>query len=749
MKTSNYLHTTKALALIGFIVGTGSAHQTLAQNESNSMVIEEIMVTAQKREESIQDIPLSVKAVSQKDLERMGALKFEDYARGQAGVVFSSAGRSSRGGNIPVIRGISQLNPQGPSSAFYIDETPLQPQETEHVGMPDPNMFDINRVEILRGPQGDLFGSSAMGGTIRVIPNRPDAREFEGRVDFKLGAVKTGGNDTEANAMVNIPLVENKLALRLAATQAKDAGFVDLLPEPALGTSAESNVNEVDARSIRAALRWDVSDKLSITPSIFWQKTEEDRGRFVSHDLSRASGDYLDINYGLSEFSNNEFKVGNLLVEYDLGWGMLTSSTTSYALDWDNQVGTTGINNLLVGGLDPQTLNDAGSEDQFVQELRVASSLGGPFNFIFGAFYRDIEHKFAQNWTVPSFIPDFGTDEAFTKIGEVEKLKEKALFGQATWKFNESWEAAVGMRQFDYERERLTPTTSGVFGFAERNTGAEENGVSPTYTLRYFATEDAMIYGRASEGFRPGFGFATIFPSVCNSELQALGLNADDAVGQVDADKVRNYEVGAKTSWLGNRLVVNASAYRIDWEDIQTAVNLDCGFVVSSNGGEAQVDGFELEVQAVPVESLNLALSLGRADAVLTEDAPGIGGFDGDTLHGVPEWTAGASAEYSFPIAGNPGYVRVGYSYTGEYFNNFSKIDKSPRNRHPSLGLFDMRLGVNYEKWEFALFAKNLTNEKDLGVCKPESPFRLLQPDYSTCGVKPRVIGFNIGYHFN
>lgn len=721
----------------------------LAQSEQGSLAIEEVIVTAQKREESLQEIPVSIRAIGQHELEQLGVVSFEDYARGQAGLSFNAGGRSSRGADIPVIRGVAQLNPQGPTTAFYLDETPLQPQETERVGMPDPNMFDINRVEILRGPQGDLYGSSAMGGTIRVIPNKPDPEVFEGRVDFGMDSVDGGGVGGSVNAMVNIPVSETA-ALRLVGTYDDEPGWIDLVPEPSLGTTAESDVNDVSARQVRAALRWEATDNLVITPSVFWQDVEEDRSRYVAYEQSAAAGKPIDVNAGVPEDSENSFSVGNLLIEYEMANGSFTSSSTIYSLDWEANLIATGIVHLVVGPpLESTVLYDEGSEDQLIQEFRYTSSLDGPFNFIVGAFYREIEHEFFQEAYSDRFMDVFGTDVIFYKEGETEKLDELALYGQGTWQFNEQWEASVGLRWFDYKRDRYTPTTSGIFGFPERRDNITEDGVSPTFSLRYFANDNAMLYGRVANGFRPGFGFATIFPPPCAPELAELGIDPDSGVGTVDSDDLWSYEFGAKTSWADDRVVVNASVYHQDWTDLQTAISLDCGFVLSANAGKATIDGIEIETQARATENLTLSLNVGYTDAKLAEDATEIGGFDGDRLPGVSEWTIGASAEYDFAISGLPSSLRLNYSYSSDYYQSFSEADKSPINRQPDLSLLGLRFGMEYESWNFALYVKNLTDEFKLGMCAPEAAFRVPQPNYTTCATRPRTIGFNVSKYFD
>jgi len=736
-----------------FTVTTGGP----VKADDQPRVREEIIVTAQKREVSLQDVPVSVSAITEEAIIKGAIFTFEDYARGVAGLSFSQAGRFSRGGNQAAIRGISQVGVH-PVNAFMIDEAPLQPQEFERVGMPDPNMFDVNRVEILRGPQGDIWGSSSMGGVIRVITNKPNADEYEARLAGNLSTISDGGENYEVSGMVNIPIVENKAALRLVAQQMSDGGYVDLVPWQSVDeylaggdVSLNKDTNEADVTVFRAALAWQVTDNLRITPSVFYQNIEEDRGRFVATSLFEQTGNLVDVDYGINEFADNEFTNTNLLLEYDFGSGQLTSSTTFFDLEWSNALGAQGISCNFFGACGDPTasLDDIGEEEQIIQEIRYTSNLDGPINFIVGAFYRDVEDTFAQFSTSEILIPVVGTNLVFSKEGEVEKVEEKAVFGQFTWQFAEALELSVGARWYDYERDRLTPDTFGLFGFSERNTSAEEDGILPTVALRYTPNEDVMIYGRYAEGFRPGFGFATVFPPPCDSELERLGIDPDGGVGQVSPDSVETFELGAKTSWLENRVTVNATVYHTDWKDIHARIGLNCGFALDQNAGAADVDGAELEIQALVGDALDLNLSIGYTDATFAEDVPAIGAVNGNQIPEVPEWTIGVMAQYNFIALGGDAYVRANYSYTDEALLAVAVTSPLDALGKPSVDLLGLRFGVDYQDWQFALYAKNALNADESDLCARENTFRNSRPETSTCVLKPRELGIYLSKNFN
>jgi outer membrane receptor protein involved in Fe transport len=706
---------------------------------ANPDALETVIVTAQKRGQSLQDIPLSVAALEAKDLERRSAFEFDDYARGVPSLSVNQDPTLGRGASIPMIRGIAPLGGSG-TTAFYVDEMPLH-----GTGFPDLNMFDIQRVEILRGPQGDLFGASSMGGAIRVITNQPRLDSFEGKGALALSAIESGGVDQRYNGMINIPLLENALALRTAVTYARDGGYIDLAPVAALNTQRETNVNTAESKSARASLKWAATNNLTITPSFIYQDTKENGTRQISRLLSESTGDNLGPNYGINEFTNTRFHIANLLVNYDLGWGDLTSSTASYKQDRNYAWPFTGLIDLIDGQLDPVVDNVNLGEKQIIEELRLVSKLSGPLNFVAGLYYRDDRTRVAEDMIANSLLPEFGTNVAFKKSDQRIKLKDRAVFGQLTYRLSQRWEAGAGLRWFDYRQHDFTPATSGLFGFPVRESGTQEDGYAPTATLTFHATDEHDVYARAAKGFRPGFGFATLLPDACAPELAALGLDPQSAVKQVHSDRLWSYEIGTKTMWFDHRLRLNAAAYYMKWDDVQVSALLaGCGgFYVPSNAGKADVKGSELEMEIRPFKELLLSLGLGYTNARLAEDAPGVGGKNGDRLPGIARWNASAVAEYSFNLFGRRAYISADYTYTGD-----SNYDFSFTTFKPALRLLGARLGMESRGWDLALVGRNLTDEREIGVCRFDGAERLLQPDASTCVTKPREFGVNISKSF-
>lgn len=721
-------------------------------------VLEEVVVTAQKREQTLAEVPMSVAVVDQAALERSQVLSFEDYARGVAGVSFTQSGRYARGGAIPVIRGIAQINPTGPVSAFYLDETPLQPQEFERTGLPDPNMFDVARVEVLRGPQSDTYGSSALGGTIRVISNKPDPSRYSARASASASTVSGGSEGWQVNGMVNLPFSEGAAALRLVGTAAREGGYLDTIPAAALArltsqglsglvdVPTRRDVNAVDSRTVRATLLWQPSERLTVTPSLFWQSSSDDRNRYVSRNLFQTTGGrYLDVDYGNSEFTENDFYVANVLVNYDLGFADLVSSTSRYVVDWNSNESHTGLIFALSGVVEPADLTDTGSESQWMQEFRLASRGDGPWQYLAGLFYREVTQELDQLLIAPSLVPRFGTPIAFAKNDENEQLEERAVFGQLSFRFAPGWEAAAGGRWFRYERNNVTPAPRGALGFARRDLRITEDGFIPSISLRYFPTEQVSVYGRAARGFRPGFSFATVLPAACNAELVALGIQPGLQAGQVASDSVDTYELGTKFQAFSGRVSGNVSVYRTKWQDIQVAVPLNCGFLIQRNAGEAEVQGAELELAAQAAERLSISASVGYTDSELKTAVRSIGGDIGEPLPAVSKWTVGVAAELDVPLGDDRGYVRLDWRYASDSHYSFNLTNAL--DYKPSTALLGARIGLQRGDWEYAIYGRNLTDQKRIGQCG-RAGTRSVAPDSATCGLKPREIGISFDRRF-
>lgn len=708
---------------------------------SQESVLEEVLVTAERRTERLLDVPLSVTAITEQHLIDINATNFVDYAQGVPSVSWVEDGRHARHGLQPVIRGLAVIGGRFGTTAMYFGEVPVQPSNTR-LGVVDPNLFDIERVEILRGPQGDLYGSSSMGGAIKIVPKHPEVDAFNGAVDVRIGTYESGSQTGLISGMVNFPLSESA-ALRVVATYGKDGGYIDAIPYETTSdfTTAVKDRNSYDTRAVRAALRWQVTDNLIITPSFQAQREEADSLNYVSGTLTPMYGSGIDIDYGVDEEGyTSKFSLGNLEVNYDLGWATLLSSTTVFDVTRAGNYGATGILAALLGGaVVPSVIADTEEEEHFVQEFRLTSTADWPIEFTAGLFYRDMTYRLAQLLENPALAGITPGGLLFSRQNEDSPATEKAAYGRATWHVSDKWEVAAGVRYSEYDVRTFIPTTLGPLGYPTIESEFSTDDINPSLSVRYAPNDDLSLYGRIASGSRPGFSIAVTYPPPCFPDLEELGIDPSQD-SQIEPDNLWNYEVGFKGRLLNGRLAANLSVYRIDWTDLQLSIGLSCGFSVLGNAGNVRSEGVELETEMLVTESFLARLAFGYNDATTTEDIPALGGTAGDRLPGVPKVAFALGGEYRWTVASLPAYARLDYAYQGASYNNFAGIETG---RKPSTGLLSGRLGVRRGDFEFALYGRNLLNEDQLNICSGEN-FRVVSPDYGTCMLRPRELGIQL-----
>lgn len=729
--------------------------------------IEEVVVTATKREVSVQDVPVAMQAFTAATLENMGADQVDGYYRMVPNFAVVDRGA---GGKLYSIRGISTgLVTQGASTVgVYIDEMPISAAGFQ----PDPRLFDVDRVEVLRGPQGTLYGEGSIGGTVRMITPRPDPAAFSGKADVSWQTTADGDPGYKLNAMVNLPLVDEVLALRVSGLHHDLGGYIDRIDMPngvtldvgallglppgvipVLGTGPlprKKDINSEVVSSGRASLLWNATDQLTLEASFMKQSMEAD-GRNTSVGGVAGIGE-LETNFVQAEKVKDDFDLGNLTISYDLGWARLFSSTSTYERTRD---ATSDTNDLGEAIFPTAKLPGSGTfttelQDMVSEEVRLASTGDGPLSWIAGYFYVDKDNGFEQ-----IIVDDYGVFVGFMQIlglpvtnarqlldqtGRQEETQH-AIFGELTYKLTEKLSATVGLRWFDIDqRDTLVNNDINILGLGLTD-GVSETGESDTVTkfnVNYRASDDVLLWATASQGFRIG------------------GTNTTPGIPDENrtyaSDTLWNYELGARTSWYDNRLVLNGALYYIDWSDIQLALPLGTAFG-TINAGQARIIGAELELQARPAAGLDLALAAGYNDGELTQDTPGAPagpnpGFKGDRLPGVPRLNLAASAQYTFPLSsgGLDGFGRVDYSYTGDStttFNDLSTANGLPSHFNPdAYGLLNLRLGVQNERWTAALFVENATDERaQLLIDNAGVTERITRN-------RPRTFGMNVRYNF-
>jgi iron complex outermembrane receptor protein len=687
--------------------------------------VEEIIVTAQKKAQSLQEVPMSVTAIGERSMELAGISNFTDYARMTPGVSFEYAGPG--GGQLGdrgvFIRGISSTNTAsgGQPVGFYIGETP--------VPFSDPNLFDINRIEVLRGPQGTLYGASSLGGTVKIVPNSPNSQRFSSKVDSTLSTTKGGGTNYQVRGMANIPVIEDKVAIRATVASRHDEGFIDnagpsllcAAPDPAclngvLDEDFDKNINDVDQLTFRVAAEIRLTDKLTITPSVFAERKEiADRAHYTI-GFEDGPGGYLTNVSGPASKEENNFALYDLGVKYDFGPATLTTSTSQ--MDWkkDNVLGLSYLIQSAFGLPDTTEvgLATAVERDIFTHESRLASTGDdNTLDWLVGVFYQKEEFSF-DNYSAEPSLPT--PIKLLSAVQSQTTTKQFAAFTEETLHLTDKLSVTGGLRYFRTEVGADRFVTASLLqspvDFVERLGPTVETGFTPKVAISYEPTEDVLLYALGSRGFRAGG--PTRKPAnlpACVAELTALGLTPRDSF---ESDTVWNYETGAKTVWADGKLTANVAGYYIDWNNIQQEIQLNCGFAFSTNFGKASSKGAELELRAAPVRGLDMGVAVGYIDATLSEDSPTGVGKKGDTTLQTPQWTVALDSQYTVPVGfGLSAYVRGNYQYVDDVAITFSTVGvPNGAMLRPSYKIASFSAGLSNDTWEVQVFIQNAFNER-------------------------------------
>jgi iron complex outermembrane recepter protein len=689
------------------VSGPGAVAQQPREDGSEA-VLEEVIVTASKRDSTLQDIGMSVSVLNSEDLRMIEAIVVEDFIPTIPNVSFGyGGGGDGRNARSFAIRGISGVNTTG----FYLDETPVP-------NFVEPRLMDMARAEVLRGPQGTLYGASNMGGTIRLIYNKPDYTKFSGLADVVLSDTKHGGFNYTFEGVLNAPIVDDRFAMRLVAFLEDDDGVFDrVYPDPnePSGDGSTNNVDTREAEGLTLAFGFAATDRLNILAKLSYQNLESDGASWASE-----LGDYDQIRmFDIPEYLKDEWTNYTLTVDYTGEHGTFVSSSSYFDRNFKENEDISEIIALFFGGFEfPTEIDQVEDYQSFTQEFRYVSALDGPFQFLLGAWYSDIdrsspstsnphgfEDAFADYIGLPG-VPVFGgSDLVFGGQAELD-VKEKALFGEASYAFSDQWTLTLGARWFNTDIHRYS-LDEGIVADGTTTVGDnDETGVNPKVLLDYYLSEDVHFYGSATKGYRNG-GVSSFIPEFCGEDVAAPSA-------PYDSDSLWSYELGAKSTLAEGSTYLNGALFRIDWDDIQQARRYACGFSQIINAGKARSTGFELELITIPTEGLTLDFGVGYADAKIRSDNPGIIPQDGDRLLQVPEWTGSASANYDFAVSfAESAYVNVNFSYTGDSVTKFpGDPSYTPESaERDSYSLWNIRLGIHQPSWEAAFFVTNLFDE--------------------------------------
>lgn len=745
--------TTASFGLACALAVTGPS-AVMAQNSDNEAgtrgELETIVVTASKRPEPLKDVAIAVSEISTEKLENLGVKGFSDYA----GLVpnLNRAGGQAAGQGTVVMRGLYTGSLQTTNTtAFYIGETPFSSSSAYGAGSlvtPDPDLLDVERIEVLKGPQGTLFGASALGGLVRVVPKPPDVDELSGRVQLGANTVAGGGDGYSGQALLNVPVVEGTLGVQVGVFSRREGGFTTntFTNETDLGETTNEG-------GVLTALLTPTED-LRFTLRGMTQTIEADGPSLQDNIL--ATGAPVT---GERQFSSphalptrSKYELIELSGDYDTAWGTLTGAASSSKYEFDAAIDSVGYAQLFRsnGAFCVGRNICAPSDDYYAlmlqhrpmekesAELRFASRRLGAVEFLAGLFYTKED--------VVNSASAVGTDAAgvaapapFNNIARVDtrgSYEETAVFGNFTYYLTDAFDIGAGVRTAKNEQQYLT-VLSGMLGGPGAPNKSEDEPTTYQVTARWRPNDVLSTYARVATGYRPGGPQSS--PAAPNPTF--------------DADEVTNYELGVKGSSAGGRLSFDAAVYHIDWKKVQLNGTLN-GILFVGNAGEAQINGFEVQGSYSHPSGMSLGGSFGYNDAELKEvgstTAVAVGAVAGDRLPGSPKISAALYGDYRFGVFRDKEAV-LGFTvrHQGSKHAGYSApIIIDPDYVIPGYTTLDLRAGLQWSRYNVRLGLDNATDQNGITGYRTNrvTPFQNVAS--TAYLIRPRTFSLSFGAEF-
>ncbi len=735
------------------------------QAEASPKTLDSLTVTATKRSTSIQETPVAITALTAEAITETGSLDVRDYAKLVPGLTVLNGGP---GAARLAMRGINAVGEA--TTAVYYDETPV----SGSVGTgsdpggrnPEMNLFDVERIEALRGPQGTLYGASSMGGALRVIFQKPKLDTTEGAVQAGYAQTQGGGSSWLTNVMVNTPLVDNVLGARAVLYKRETGGYIDSL------VYGRKDVNDSGNAGGRLALRYQPGEDVTLDLSYSSQNSD---GTAVAY--TPDAGVKWGSTMGTLVPYKDTTRISNATLNWDLGGATLTGVSSYF--DRDNtygqdttylmaaresaynqasalyaQYGYAALSQYYAGlaavvsGYEPSLLYYPGTTTNWSNEWRLSSNPGGIIDWTVGVYAEDRKNRLLSMY----YQVDPASGEVIHPQADPlyrrhidDRYKQQAGYGEGTWHATDALDVTLGLRYYHY--------THAITGYVDRASDAfgtslsalskvesSENGFLKKLNIAYTLSPSAMVYFTAADGNRPG------------GANQAVGLPA--AYYTYRSDSLWNYELGAKTSWFDNVLLANVAVYQIDWKDMQVQGLYDSASLYLTNAGKARLRGTEWELTWRPVAGLDLGLNFNYIDAVLTEDQVPVGeaasattGLKGDRITSIPHFTGNLSGSYRWSLSGDyDGMVRLDTNYVGKSYSAMRPTDPT-RRAMGDYTLVNARIGVESVsgKWSAYLYANNLFNKLAITNAGYNAYYYPQGLAYTN---PPRTVGVDLHYNF-
>ncbi len=786
--------------LWGF-TATAQTNDAAPAATQDSGVPQEIIVTSTRRASALSKVAESVSAFSAEKMNVLNVKSFADLAKYTPGVDFDPDS------NTISIRGIKS-DAGSATTGVYIDDTPIQLRALGlNANSSLPEVFDLDRVEVLRGPQGTLFGAGSEGGTIRYITPQPSLTDFSGTAHTELSGTEGGGMSFEAGAALGGPIVEDKVGFRLSGWARRDGGWIDKV-DPYSGTTTDSDANRTNTYLVRAAVTFAPIDNLTITPSYnFEQRTQNNYNQYWVGLSDRNNGKFID---GTPEHMSDpdRFDLASLKIQYDFDDVQVISNTSYFARN-ERLNGYSGtlynlsyFQQLTSGGTDPQgspCVNPANCAAHSVLLGPGSINLPGFGSYVSKNWITNTQNNVTQEVRVQSNNADSwltwvgGVFYAGNKQGSNEEINDPQLPALTRYLWNESIGQAWGMGLLpggdDYDNDtHAHDSQEALFGdvtaevidglklevglryawthfdFRNTNTGAQDlldNGgvpahasghqnetpITPKFGITYQITPDDMLYGTISKGYRIGGASPPLPAAACGGHFPT----------QYNSDTTWSYEVGTKDRFLDRKLQVSASAYYVEWNQIQQAIYVPtCGIQYTTNVGNAISEGFDLQADWSVDSHLVINLAAGYTDAKYSSNAfdptsPGsLLAKKGDSLDVVP-WTLTLGAQYDFQIDDDDAFVRADYEFSSRRHRPTNEEDPATEyydaglKPDPATSLVQLRAGITHGSWEYNIFMDNVFDAHPQLTLAHQDQYTQL---YTAESFRPRTTGLTATYKY-
>jgi iron complex outermembrane recepter protein len=684
--------------------GTESQPTSSDPERAEPESLEEVVVTAQKRQERLKDVPISISVLSGTELDQSTVAGITEALNRVPGVVTDTALQG--GGTRIVVRGVGAggaiFTGSSPIS-YYLDGAPFG--LVKSAILPDSNAYDLERVEVLRGPQGTLYGANAQNGVVRVLTRDANLDELEFKARTSASGTKDGGENYRGDVAVNIPLVEGRLAARAVAGYQDLSGWID--------RPNQDDANDAELANLRLKVNAQPTEQLSIGLSAWLSRAD-----FGAPSTAEENGQN---SFTLDESMTTDYDVFGLRAGYDFGSFSLVSMS-SY-LDYKN----TGTLDVSPFGLFAPTLFTGFDADAFTQEVLINSASEGSWRWSVGASYRDADDRLRQNHLGGGAPFDYANgSQSYAAFGEVGRRFLDEKFG---------W--TLGLRYFHDDVFVKENINQGGPGEPLQDNRDSFDATTPRAVLTWYPSSDVTVYSSYSEGFRSGFdqdpGVARAFP----------------AFPPAKPDKLHNYEIGAKAELLERRLSLDAAVYYIDWQDAQQVLGVPFqgSFVTAIvNGDSASGVGVDFGMTARPIDGLEMGVNMGWNDLTMDTGVFSEGALlfaKGDRLNLSPEYTVGAFAEYAFPVGASGFKGRLSGSANYTSIQNERILSAGDVTVLTSNSMLIARANFSIEapaRWSAMLFADNINNEDG-------TPLRGSLPDWDL-RIRPRTVGLQVEYHW-